>query len=185
MISICREHAKERQALAGPADGAALVCRRDARGVQAVPAERRGWRTRSEGHRLHKAVTGNSSICSGAPLISHFPRPTHVRTRLSRAAIRADVDERTSAPRLMWTALQNWYAHPAGRSARRWPRGGSSRCWAGRGGRRCGPERDLPRREPQIALAASPATYTIRSAGSTGGCSGRSRFTFSLNHRID
>jgi hypothetical protein len=33
--------------------------------------------------------------------------------------------------------------------------------------------------------AASPGVHTIRSAGSTGRCSGRSRFTFSLNHRID
>jgi hypothetical protein len=33
--------------------------------------------------------------------------------------------------------------------------------------------------------AASPADQVIRSAGSTGRCSGRSRFTFSLNQRID
>ena len=33
--------------------------------------------------------------------------------------------------------------------------------------------------------AASPAAQLIRSAGSTGRCSGRSRFTFSRNHRID
>lgn len=33
--------------------------------------------------------------------------------------------------------------------------------------------------------AASPGAHAIRSAGSTGRCSGRSRFTFSRNHRID
>jgi hypothetical protein len=33
--------------------------------------------------------------------------------------------------------------------------------------------------------AASPASQVIRSAGSIGRCSGRSRFTFSLNQRID
>jgi len=33
--------------------------------------------------------------------------------------------------------------------------------------------------------AASPAAQTKRSAGSTGRCSGRSCFTFSLNHRIE
>jgi hypothetical protein len=33
--------------------------------------------------------------------------------------------------------------------------------------------------------AASPAAQVSRSAGSTGRCSGRNRFTLSLNHRID
>ena len=33
--------------------------------------------------------------------------------------------------------------------------------------------------------AASPGAQVSRSAGSIGRCSGRSRFTFSLNHRID
>jgi hypothetical protein len=33
--------------------------------------------------------------------------------------------------------------------------------------------------------AASPAAQAIRSAGSTGRCSGRSRLTFSLNHLIE
>ena len=41
MISICRDHAAQRQALARRADGAALVRRRDGRGGQAVPPRQR------------------------------------------------------------------------------------------------------------------------------------------------
>ena len=41
MISVCREHAAQRQALARRADGAALVRRRDGRGRQAVPPRQR------------------------------------------------------------------------------------------------------------------------------------------------
>ena len=55
MIAICRDHAAQRQTLAGRADGVALVRRRDGRGRQAVPP-----RQRSPAPDRHSALLSNA-----------------------------------------------------------------------------------------------------------------------------
>jgi Transposase, Mutator family len=80
MIEICRDHAANARALAGRPDGAALGCRRDGRGGQAVPPGQRPPvparppRRPGRHHRCHTDQGGCCLITDGPPPKFHGTR---------------------------------------------------------------------------------------------------------------